>query len=331
MLHIEFTPDDLTRIRVVAQPDPLWEILLSLHLLEKPDGEAVFGQWRNQVRSTLRGKVPMLSRLAPPYGYSADFLTPRTGGRSLESGIDTVLSTPRTRLRTDLSLLDRRRRLPGWARSLADGDVETLQRLGDEVRDYHRVAIAPYHDSVTDQVAADRALRMRTIAAAGVERLLSTLHATMRWQAPVLRVEYPDDRWIHLDGRGLVLVPAFFCRRTPITLRDPRLPPVLVYPIEHDPGWARPRAPAQARAHPRHLTALLGRSRAAILEALADHNEHTVGEIASRVGIALPTASEHAAVLQEAGLLIRRRHGRHVAYSITTLGMNLTTGMSAAY
>lgn len=324
MLHINFTRDDLARIRLISQPDPLWEILLSLHLLGKPDGDAVFGEWKHRVRSELRGRLPMLSRLAPPYGYSADFLTPYAGICSLEAGIDTVLSTRRTQLRSDLSLLDRQRRLPGWARSLADGDVETLQRLGAEFRDYHRVAITPHHDSVADQVAADRAFRMRTITEHGVERLLSTLHATMRWQPPVLQVEYPDDRWIHLDGRGLVLAPTFFCWRSPITLRDPRLPPVLVYPIEHDPGWSRP----SGRTRPRHLTALLGRSRAAVLEALADHHEHTVGEIATRVGIALATASEHTSILQAAGLLIRRRRGKHVAYSITTLGMNLIAGSS---
>lgn len=263
----------------------------------------------------------MLSRLAPPYGYSADFLTPQAGIRSLEPGIDAVLSTPRRRLRTDLSLLDQQRRLPGWAGSLAGGDVETLQRLGSEVRDYHRMAIAPYRHSVADHVAADRAFRIRTIAEHGVERLLSTLHATMRWQAPVLVDDYPDDRWIHFDGRGLVLAPAFFCWRNPITLRDPGLPPVLVYPIEHDSGWLRPAGRTQSR----HLTALLGRSRAAVLEALTDQHEYTVGEIASRVGVALPTASEHTSILQEAGLLIRRRHGKHVAYSITALGMNLIT------
>jgi DNA-binding transcriptional ArsR family regulator len=326
MLHINFRADDLTRIRIISQPDPLWEILLSLHLLGKSDGEAVFGEWKHQVRSTLRWKLPMLSRLAPPYGYSADFLTPHAGICSLESGIDTVLSTPRRRLRTDLSLLDQQRRLPGWAGSLANGDVETLRRLGGEVRDYHRVAIAPHHRAVADHVAADRAFRIRTIAEHGVERLLSTLHATIRWQAPVLEVEYPAERWIHLDGRGLVLAPAFFCRRYPITVRDPGLPPVLVYPIEHDADWLRP----QDRTRTRHLTALLGRSRAAVLEALTDHHEHTVGEIASRVGIALPTASEHTSILQEAGLLIRRRHGKHVAYSITALGMNLITGSSAS-
>lgn len=319
MLHIHFTPDDLTRIRLIARPDPLWEILLSLHLLRKADGDAVFGEWKNRVRPALRGSLPMLSRLVPPYGYSADFLTPYAGVHSLETGVDAVLSTPRRQLRTDVGLLDRQRRLPGWARPLADGDVETLQRLTRELRAYHRVAIAPHHDSVTDQVAADRALRSRTLAEHGIERLLSTLHPAMRWQPPVLQVEYPYDRWIHLDGRGLALMPAFFCWLSPITVRDPHLPPVLVYPICHDLGWSRPPGRPGAAA----VAALVGHSRAAILDTLADHGEQTVGEIACHIGVALPTASEHTAILREAGLLTRRRRGRHVAYSITTLGRKL--------
>lgn len=325
MLHIHFTPDDLARIRFISQPDPMWETLLGVHLLGKPDGDVVFGEWKRRVRSTLRGRLPMLARLAPPYGYSADFLTPRAGAGSVEAGIDMVLSTPRKQLRDDIAHLDQQRRLPGWGRPLANGDVEVLQRVADELRDYHRVAIAPHHGIVADQVAADRAFRLRILAEHGIERLLSTLHPTMRWEAPVLHVEYRDDRWIHLDGRGLVLAPAFFCWLSPITVRDPELPPILVYPIEHDLGWSLP----QRRTGSRDLTALLGRSRAVILETLANRGEHTVSEIAHRVGIAVPTASEHTSVLREAGLLIRRRRGRHVAYSITALGMALITGRTS--
>jgi DNA-binding transcriptional ArsR family regulator len=317
MLRIHFTSEDLTRIRVISQPDPLWEMLLSIHLLGKPDGAAVFGEWKNRVRGSLAGRLPMLSRLAPPYGYSADFLTPCAGVRSLDAGLDTVLSTSRRQLRRDLRLVDRQRALPGWAGSLADGDVEAVTRLTLELREYHRVAIAPHRDRVADHVTADRARRLRIIGEHGVERLLATLHPTIRWQAPMLEVDYPGDRRIDLDGRGLVLAPAFFCWRSPITVRDPELPPVLVYPVSHTVGWSRPPSPA------RDLTALFGRSRAAIMEFLADGGERTVGEIAGRLDIALPTASEHAAILREAGLLTRRRYGRRVAYSITTLGARL--------
>ena len=34
MLRIHFTAEDLTRVRVRADPHPLWEVLLSLHLLQ---------------------------------------------------------------------------------------------------------------------------------------------------------------------------------------------------------------------------------------------------------------------------------------------------------
>ncbi|MDN3354386.1 hypothetical protein [Actinomadura sp. DC4] len=57
----------------------------------------------------------MPSRLAPPYGSSADFLTPYAGVGSLQAGAETVPSTTRGRLRDDLCLADRQRRLPGRA------------------------------------------------------------------------------------------------------------------------------------------------------------------------------------------------------------------------
>ena len=56
----------------------------------------------------------------------------------------------------------------------------------------------------------------------------------MRWAGGELRVDYPVDQEMHLGGRGLVLVPSYFCWRYPVTLLDPDLPPVLIYPAERE-------------------------------------------------------------------------------------------------
>jgi hypothetical protein len=81
-----------------------------------------------------------------------------------------------------------------------------------------------------------------------------TLRRSVRWRAPVLEAAYPIDQDLHLDGRGLVLLPSFFCWRTPITVKDPRMTPVLVYPVEWHLGWDNP-------ARVRSLANLLGRTR----------------------------------------------------------------------
>jgi DNA-binding transcriptional ArsR family regulator len=320
MLRIHFTAEDLARIRVVG-PDPLWEVLLSLHLLGKRDGTVLYGDWRDRVRRELPGSAAVLRRLAPPSGYSPDFLTPSAGTGDLTGGLDTLLATPRRRLAADIGQLAAGRAPGRGLRLLAGGDLPTLRRLGQAVREYHDVALAPHWAHITSCVEADRAGRARQLLAGGYDELLGTLHPVMRWESPVLSIRYGfGDRAIHLDGRGLVLLPSFFCVRDPITLRDPDLPPVLVYPIEHDLGWADGRP----RRSSRPLTALLGRTRAAVLDSLT--TGHTTTELARAAGISPASASEHAAVLRDAGLVVTRRHRNTVRHTLTPLGVDLLNG-----
>ena len=81
-----------------------------------------------------------------------------------------------------------------------------------------------------------------------------------------------------------------------------------------------------ARPH-RHFQALgrlLGRTRAALLESLAEPaSTHT---LARRHGLAPSTVSEHLAILHQAGLITRRRHRHTVFYQQTPLGTELAHG-----
>ncbi|MEU6943303.1 hypothetical protein ABZ943_43075, partial [Streptomyces rubiginosohelvolus] len=95
----------------------------------------------------------------------------------------------------------------------------------------------------------------------GAEGLLATLPPMIRWRAPVLEADYPVDRDLYLDGRGLLLQPSFFCRGTPVVYRDPSLPPVLVYPVTHT------GAPAFAEPGP-WLGRLVGHTRSAVLQSI---------------------------------------------------------------
>lgn len=320
MLRIFFTPEDLRRVRVAAGPDPLWEILLSLHLLGKRDGSVVFGQWRSSTRERFPADARMLRVLAPPWGYSPDFLTPAVSGSGLDAGIELVLSTPRRLLRHDLALLAGGRQ-PGPAlRALAAGEPDALHGLGTALRRYHDVAIAPHWDQIRARVEADRTTRGQALLDGGGDRLLRGLHPAIHWEPPVLRVEYGfGERTLHLGGRGLVLLPSFFCIHDPITLRDPDFPPVLVYPIDHDPGWF---VDATRPPRRRPLATLLGRTRAAVLETVAGGG-CTTGELARRLHISASSASEHATVLRDAGLLATHRYRNTSCHQLTRLGTDL--------
>jgi DNA-binding transcriptional ArsR family regulator len=316
MLKIHFTTDDVARVRVLDRPDPMWETVLSLHLLQSGAGAETFGGWRDRTRKRLARSTGLLAALAPPKGYTADFLTPQVGYGDLDTSIDLLLSTPRHRLREDLGELAGEHPLPSWAGALAQGDREMLDHLELAVRHHHTTALEPGWRAIDTAVRADSRIRGRALLSGGVDRLLSTLHRSVRWRAPVLEVAYPIDQDLYLDGRGLVLLPSFFCWQTPITVKDPTMTPVLVYPVERQLGWDHP---AQARS----LANLLGRTRASVLTTIADSPHLTTGELASKLGISPAGASQHATVLREAGLISTRREGGAALHTLATTGFAL--------
>ncbi|MGW1074446.1 ArsR/SmtB family transcription factor [Streptomyces sp. NPDC002537] len=330
MLRIHFTGEDLARTRIATGPDVLWEILLSLHMAQSGvtgPGAVDFLRWRGAVRQRLTAEMPrravLLGKLAPPSGYSADFLTPTTGVADVESALGTVLATPRRQLHRDITRLAAARGpVDGGLARLAAGDTESLAALGNALRAYHRLALAPYWRHMTRQIAADRAERMAALAEGGTERLLLGLHPAARWEPPVLSLAYPVSQDLFLDGRGMTLLPSFFCWGTPIMLREPGTVPALVYPIGRRARWmdGGPDGPPV----PAPLVTLVGRTRAQVLYEVI-HGCGT-GELARRVGISNASASQHATVLRHAGLIVTRRSGNTVHHSPTALGRALLDG-----
>ncbi|MFE4366964.1 ArsR/SmtB family transcription factor [Streptomyces sp. NPDC056835] len=361
MLRIHFTGKDLGGVRMAAGPDPLWETILSFHRIRDRRGPLAYGEWRRETRTRLNGETSLLSALVPQRGYFPDFLTPAQGrlgfDTGLEAGLEALRATPQERIRAELALLavgrtraagrgeagpgqerdrgrervrDRARdRSDGHGRdpggrlaSLADGCAGCSGRLVDALRTYHRAAVEPYWPHIRARVEADRALRGRALLDGGADELLSTLPPMLRWRSPVLEADYPFDRELRLDGRGLLLQPSFFCRSTPVVHRDPTLPPVLVYPVTHS------EAPAVTERGGPTLGRLVGHTRSAVLRAI-EHGS-TTSELARRTGVSLASASQHACVLREAGLVVTLRHGNAVLHTLTPLGAALLRGGKAS-
>ncbi len=324
MLRIHFTPRDLARVTVAATPAPLWEVLLSLHMLQQSDGRLVFDDWRRHVRATVApDQMRLLLELTPPKGYSPDFLTPAEAGPDFETTLEMTLATPRQEIRHQLELLSKYRPISPWTRELAQGERASLRKLGRAIRTYHAAAIAPYWKSIGTHVSADHAHRGEALARHGVDRLLSTLHPRVRWVAPVLQVLDMHDRDLYLDGRGIQLQPSAFCWQVPTKLRDPELKPILVYPIQHAPGILRQQS-TDATPSSEPLGSLLGSTRAAALEAAVEGC--TTTELAKRCKISPAAASHQATVLREAGLITTRRDGASVRHEVTQLGIWLLSG-----
>ncbi|WP_420709876.1 ArsR family transcriptional regulator [Streptomyces sp. NRRL B-1347] len=297
---------------------------ISLHRLQRRDASVLFGPWRREVAPSLPAATRLLAALSPARGYTCDFLTPRTG-QGLAAQTEALRATPRRRLRVELETFERLHpdtRLPAWSAELATGSAQLLGRLAATAHAYFDAGLRPYWHTVHDVVRHDVMLRARQLAHGGWATVLGTLHASARWEYPVLSLDFPVEQDLHLAGRGLLLQPSFFCRYGPTVLFDPSLEPVLVYPIEHRPGWERPRPGSTA---PRSLTALLGRGRALLLEAAAD-GTFTTTELARHTGLTPSNASRHLTALREAALVSSRRHRNTTLHTVTALGAALLDG-----
>ena len=325
VLRIRFTFDDICNTRIVAQPDPLWEIVASLHRLQTSHGRHRYADWYRQVRSdvTLHQLGPALRDtllpLLPRAKYFPDFLTPPSVTDPGE-GIDRILHTPVARMRRELARLEPAAAARPWIDDLAAGRPEARRRLGAVLTRWFEIALAPRWEAIGTAVAAERSLRAAKVLTGGTGQFLDDLGPTMTWRAPVLSISgYPKDRELDLNGRGITLIPSYFMWQTPTTLADPELQPVLAYPALRDTAPADP--------HDRDLGPLLGRTRLAVLRLTAPGA--TTSELARRAGISPATASQHATVLRNAGLIVSRRHGNLMLHSLTDLGTRLLADETA--
>lgn len=325
MLRIHFTREDLARTYVADAPHPMWEIVLSLHALTAPHPGGAYVTWRAGAaerlrRSGLAGEVRhRLLPLAPEKEYFPDFLTPASASFGVTESIEAVLATPRPRIRHELTLLAGGTGTPDWAWRLADRDPRPRTELGRLLGRYFQRALAPHWAVIRERVAVDRAARTRALRTSGVTGLLDGLGGGIRWRPPVLEVDRRvGDRDLRLAGRGLVLIPSCFCRRFPVPLADPELPPTLIYPVRPAPGWLTGTGDHDDDPN---LDRLLGPTRAAVLRATL--TAPNTSEIARRLQVSPATVSQHATILRESGLIASHRDANNMLHVATPLGLAL--------
>ncbi|WP_157683200.1 ArsR/SmtB family transcription factor [Microlunatus soli] len=298
--------------------DPMWEVVGSVQMLQLDRGRRppIFEPWVRRSRSRLRHRptrsaTEVLATIAPLNDYFPDFLTPDAPSVGLDGDLETVLSTPKSRLSSEIGQLGGS---APWLKQLADGRPETLKRLGDVVRHYFSTMIEPDRASIEGVLAANRTKVLRRMMVGGTEAVLDDLGPSMRWRSPYLECRYPIDKTVELNGRGLLLVPSYFCCRMPVMLADPHLSPVLVYPVEHP----------ETEVGGRGIAELIGSTRAAVLSSVLDGA--STSDVASRVGISLATASHHTGVLRGAGLITSTRRANRVVHAPSSLGLAMLDG-----
>jgi DNA-binding transcriptional ArsR family regulator len=276
---------------------------MALATLQRDD--AVFARWTRRTR--LPREARPLLELVPPNAAGPLFLDPVSEG--LEDGLDTVLSTPHAYARAELV---RACRPTALTRGLVARDRDAWRTVEDALR----AAYDAIWDDARIQASfdADLAWRRTLLAEQGAGAALATVYPGSRWSGSTLEIDVPEDSEHAPGGRGITLMPSVFWTGRPMVGTYTDGSKFLVYPaltplplVDTEPGDA--------------LAALLGRTRAAVLELLVEHR--TTGELALKLDISAASASAHAKTLRAAGLVASRRAGKAVVHVATPLGLRL--------
>ncbi|MEU8773244.1 winged helix-turn-helix domain-containing protein [Streptomyces sp. NPDC048606] len=314
---MHFTAEDLFDVTFAPEPLPLVELAMTLVAAQRTDERAVFGRWRTRVGRELPGAVRPLLDLLRPDGQNPQFVEPYA--RDLEEGLAAVRRAG-ARLTPDQwhTTAGRAPGGPGWVRALSDGDREAWDHLDAALRTAHTALVAPHWPRIRQAFRADVAWRARLLAAHGIKACLAGTHPSARWTGTVLEFDGPPAYEVHLGGRGLRLMPSPFWTGRPLLAEGPDGPdgaPLLLYPA------LTPLPLVDAGTAGGALDALLGRTRAALLQALV--GGRTTSELARDLDISLPSVSEHTRTLRAAGLITTRRDGKAVLHAATGLGVDL--------
>jgi DNA-binding transcriptional ArsR family regulator len=333
MIRLRLGVDDVARTRLAA-PGPYCELSVSAQAIQQPTSS--FRRLCAASGVRLPASASHLLELVPAHGNVPDFLAPE-GANSLEEALDIVMSTPDRLIRNDIATL------PGlaassWMLDLADGSVSARKELASSFRDYHDQVLKLLWPAIEHVLETDLRFRAWQLATKGVAVTVDGLHPGIRWRDGMVEVDGPLDADVDLAGRGLQLMPSLWTRPG-FTVRWTQ--PTLVYPLGRF-AWMAPTAtnshrvplgrlasmaPTATNSHRDPLAAVLGTTRARVLRALAD--EHTTSELARVLGISLASASTHAAVLRDAGLVTSRRQGQSVRHTLTSLGSDWTSNDGA--
>ncbi|WP_020521720.1 ArsR/SmtB family transcription factor [Catelliglobosispora koreensis] len=332
MQRIEFTADDLMRTGVI-NAGSLAETLFALRTLQSRRTPLLFGTWRRRARREIGGPAQHIAELFHPNGM-LDLMTILSPASQREHAAAAVAGAPAPALRRELEHLARISSLPSWTSDLARGRRAARARLAAGVDNAFSGTISNLWPRMKRHLDAHRLRYVEAMALGGVEGLFSCLAPHVRWRAPVLEVVgAPVPGAARLLGRGLQIAPSVFCYRPEFFWQLGGDGPALLFvPALDDPVTALEVLTGPDSQHGMgHLHALIGRSRAAVLEVIATEPGITTGLLATRLGLSAPSTSEHATVLRQAGLVESRRHRNTVRHNVTALGRAMLgyTGVTA--
>jgi DNA-binding transcriptional ArsR family regulator len=344
MIRITFPANPEEHVAVAVSP--LLECVLSLHVLLGPKHHALQHEWVRRMRTldpALRRELETLGfayrRQIPdvflpraddaPESFEEELARFRAHAPSLLLGAlgrplhdhggagERVFADPTVRRQ----LLARATGEGGEstraaAEQLLDAPVELADRLAAALERYWEEAFRAEWARIEPLLARSIVEAGRLLAAVGIWAVLGRLPAHCRVDAErrELQVDLPHEHAVDVSASNpLVLTPSVFVWPHLLVNCDPPWPLALVYAAPALVREAEPRIPPEELL--RILRALADDTRLRVLKLIAER-PRTTQELGPLVGLSRAGLSKSLQRLAEAGLVVPRREGYYVLYSL---------------
>jgi DNA-binding transcriptional ArsR family regulator len=313
MIEVPLGVDDVAAIRFTSCA--VNEAVASLRVLRHPRMHSLHAaRLRTRVPSVPTFDLELLLALVEPAKWIARILEPSPSARPADplTQLRAVAHGDIATAEDDLRVL--RQHSPRWVAMTAE---RLMEEVGAALAGYWQQILEPIWERVQTITEADIAHRSATLAAGGVTAAMAGLHDQIRYVEHRILIDLPGHSAVNAGtGLGVWLVPSVF--------RWPRIAVGVNHGIPEISYGCRGAALLWEReptTRPDSLTALLGRTRAMILDSAGV--PVTTSSLSTQLSLSPGTVNEHLSVLTAAGLLSSRRHGRRVFYSRTALGTTL--------
>ncbi|NMO50529.1 helix-turn-helix transcriptional regulator [Actinoplanes sp. TBRC 11911] len=325
MLRVDVNADDLLHTRFALSP--VFELNSLLRRLEAGNSPG----WAAAHLDRLRPRFELLRRdtaldavlalKVPESGANFVAPPPRTAAQTFDDDLAAIRATPAADARAEIDFyLGRRPTLPERVRRiLTDRAAVTL--LAEAIEAAWTELLADDWPRVRTVCERDVVHRTDRLSRSGWASALAGLAPQVRWNNS--GIELPGfigrDGTVSPGGAGVLFIPSVFIWPDVAAHLDDPTPKTVIYPAR---GAATFFSTPEALV-PDALAALIGRSRARLLLALA--TPATTTQLGHGLDLPLGTISDHLSVLRRAALVRRTRVGRGVRYERTPLGESLAS------
>jgi DNA-binding transcriptional ArsR family regulator len=325
MLRVDVNADDLLHTRFALSP--VFELNSLLRRLEAGTAPGWSAAHIDRLRprfERLRGSTALDAVLAlkvPDSGANFVAPPPQTASQTFDDDLAAIRATPAADARAEIDFyLARRPSLPDGVRRILTSPA-AVSLLAEAIETAWTELLADDWPRVRTVCERDVVHRTGQLSRSGWAAALAGLAPQVRWHNSGIELPGFSDRKgvVSPRGAGVLFIPSVFIWPDVAAHLDDPTPKTVIYPARGAATFfSTPEAPV-----PDALAALIGRSRARLLLALA--TPATTTQLGHGLDLPLGTISDHLSVLRRARLVRRTRVGRSVRYERTPLGESLVS------